>query len=328
VVARALGEAHHLVLHRRAIAGSHPLDAPGEERRAVEPGADDLVGALGGARDPAGDLAGVLRGAPEEGEDGHRVVPRLEGEPREVHRACVDPRRGAGLQTLDPERHLPQTAGECGGRRVTRAPAGVARESHVDLAREEGAHGEHHAGGVEAQANLRDHPGHAVARDDQVVHRLLEQGEARLGLDGPADLALVELAVDLGPRRPHGRPLARVQGPELDPGAVGGAPHEPPEGIHLAHEMTLADPADGGVAAHLAQGLDVVGEQQRPRPGPGRGERSLGAGVSAADHDDLEGVRVSQRKQRLEGSRAPPDGRLGVGPIFPRIGPPPQPAPS
>ena len=49
-------------------------------------------------------------------------------------------------------------------------------------------------------------------------------------------------------------------------------------------------PPIGGVAAHLAQGIDALGQQQRARAHARGGKRSLGAGVAATDHDDVEGV--------------------------------------
>jgi hypothetical protein len=58
--------------------------------------------------------------------------------------------------------------------------------------------------------------------------------------------------------------------------------------IDLLDEVALADAADRGVAAHLPQRLDVVREQQRGTAHARRGERGLGAGVAAADDDDVE----------------------------------------
>ena len=51
--------------------------------------------------------------------------------------------------------------------------------------------------------------------------------------------------------------------------------------------MALADAADGRVAAHRADGFDVMGEQQGARAQAGRSQGGLGAGVAAADDDDI-----------------------------------------
>ena len=60
------------------------------------------------------------------------------------------------------------------------------------------------------------------------------------------------------------------------------------EGVDLPGEMPLPDPADCGIAAHLSQGVDAVGQEQRARAGTGRGQGRLRAGVAAADHDHIE----------------------------------------
>ena len=132
------------------------------------------------------------------------------------------------------------------------------------------------------------HPArHPVAVQDQVVHRLLEEVEPGLALQRPAHVHPVALAIDLGAGGAHGGPLAGIQGPELDAAVVGSLAHQPAQGVDLAHQVALADAADGRVAAHRPQGVDAVGEQQRARAGPGRRQGSLGSGVPAADHDHL-----------------------------------------
>ena len=56
--------------------------------------------------------------------------------------------------------------------------------------------------------------------------------------------------------------------------------------------MPFADAADGGVARHLPERFDVVGEQERVRAHACGGECGFRAGVSAADDDDVVGVGV------------------------------------
>ncbi len=145
------------------------------------------------------------------------------------------------------------------------------------------------------QPHLGDHAGDAAVLDDQVVHRLLEQLEVRLGLDHAADRRLVQRAVGLAARGAHGRALRRIQRAPLDAGTVGGVRHRAAERVDLLDQVALADAADGRVAAHLADRLDVVAEQQRARTGARSGQRGLGAGVAAADHDDVVVGRVAHQ---------------------------------
>ena len=75
------------------------------------------------------------------------------------------------------------------------------------------------------------------------------------------------------------------------PGLVGGDRHRAAERVDLLDEVPLADAADRRVAGHLAERLDAVRQQQRLAAHPRGGERRLGAGVAAADDDDVETLR-------------------------------------
>ena len=70
------------------------------------------------------------------------------------------------------------------------------------------------------------------------------------------------------------------------PGLVDHA-HQPVQGVDLADQMALAQAADGRVAAHLADGLELVGEQQGARAEARRRRGGFAAGVAAADDDHV-----------------------------------------
>ena len=72
------------------------------------------------------------------------------------------------------------------------------------------------------------------------------------------------------------------------PGGVGHPAHQPVERIDLAHQMALAQAADGRVAGHLADRVAAVGEQKRPRAQARGGRGGLAAGMAAAHDDDIE----------------------------------------
>ena len=78
--------------------------------------------------------------------------------------------------------------------------------------------------------------------------------------------------------------------PELDAGGVGHPAHDAVERVDLADQVALAQAADGRVAAHLADGLELVGQQQRARAQTRRRSRGFAAGVAAADDDDVVGA--------------------------------------
>src|SRR5690606_39477995 len=86
-----------------------------------------------------------------------------------------------------------------------------------------------------------------------------------------------------------------VEDTEMDAAAVGRPGHDPAHGIDLLDQMALANPTDGGVAAHLADSFDVMGQQQRAAAHTGRCQRRFGPGMAAADDDDIEALRVLHR---------------------------------
>ncbi len=141
--------------------------------------------------------------------------------------------------------------------------------------RDEGAVGEHDAGD----------------RAGRVEPNVLDRGGADLQPGGLGEQFLhrpaVQLAVGLGARPAHGRALAAIEDAELDAGAVDRPAHDPVERVDLAHEMALGEAANRRVARHLADRLDLMGQQQRAGAEASRRSRSFAAGVAAADHDDV-----------------------------------------
>ncbi len=163
----------------------------------------------------------------------------------------------------------------------------------MDASTEESADRQHHRGCVEGDACDGDDAGHATALDPQIRRLLLEQGEVRLVLELVPDGGLLELSVRLRSGGSDGGPLARVECSELDAGSVDAPRHTATQGVYLSNEVTLADAPEGGVAAHLPQGLDALGQQQGAATDPSCGERCFGTGMAAADHDHIERVGVS-----------------------------------
>ena len=112
--------------------------------------------------------------------------------------------------------------------------------------------------------------------------------QVRLFRQDRLDRLAIELSIGLGARTADRRSLAAVEHAELDAGAVDRPAHDAVEGVDLAHQMSLGETADRGVAGHLADGRRVVGEQQRARAQARRCRCRLGPGMAAADDDDVE----------------------------------------
>ena len=62
----------------------------------------------------------------------------------------------------------------------------------------------------------------------------------------------------------------------------------PGRAVNFLDEMAFADTTDGRIATHLPHRFDAVCDEQGLRTCSGRGERGLGTGMAAADHDDIE----------------------------------------
>ena len=95
----------------------------------------------------------------------------------------------------------------------------------------------------------------------------------------------------------HGGPLARVQHAEGDPGAVRQSAHGTTQGIQLAHQLALAQTADGRVATHLPHAVRPLGEQNDPwrragsAPPHAQGRQGrLDPRMPRPDHEDAPGV--------------------------------------
>jgi hypothetical protein len=68
---------------------------------------------------------------------------------------------------------------------------------------------------------------------------------------------------------------------------IGSPTHQSIKRIYLAHQMTLADAANGRVAGHLANCVEPMGQQQRLRAHPSCRRCCLASGMPAADHHNI-----------------------------------------
>ena len=157
---------------------------------------------------------------------------------------------------------------------------------------QKGAGSQHHRPGAKGNAHLGDGACHPVAFDHQISDCLLKELQMGLVFQHAANGGLVQQAVCLRTGRTHGGPLAAVENAELDAGFVRGQSHGPTQCIHLLDQMPLADATDAGIAAHLPQRLDVVGQQQGAAPHARRGQGRFGPRMASTDHDDVKLLRI------------------------------------
>ena len=112
------------------------------------------------------------------------------------------------------------------------------------------------------------------------------------------------------PSRTYRRSLRSIQDSKVNACFVSRRRHGSTKRVDFLDEMALSNPADRGVAAHLPERLEAVGQQQRRRAHACGRERGLGTGMTAADDDDIESFREQHDRSRKEqrsivGSEAP-----------------------
>jgi hypothetical protein len=139
-------------------------------------------------------------------------------------------------------------------------------------------------------ASIRQH--HACDRalvNVQVIDLALNDRQVRCFKDRLLHCRRIELSIGLRPRASHRRSLASVEHPELNAAKIGDAAHQSVERINLAHQMTLAQTANRGVATHCADRRGRMRDKCRRRAQARCGGRRFGPGVAAADNNDIIG---------------------------------------
>jgi hypothetical protein len=86
---------------------------------------------------------------------------------------------------------------------------------------------------------------------------------------------------------PDGGSAAGVEQAELDSDGVGDFAHDAAEGVDFADKVAFGDAADGGVAGHLRDEVEVHGDHRGAEAQAGAGSGGFATGVAGSDDDDL-----------------------------------------
>ena len=123
--------------------------------------------------------------------------------------------------------------------------------------------------------------------DHKPAHGRFNNGQIILLANFLLHASPVKLAIRLGPGAPHRRSLGTVEQTELNSGAISNPAHQAIKRIDLAHQMPLAQTADGRIARHLANRRKLVSDKSRVRTKSRRSCGSLNTRMAAADDDDI-----------------------------------------
>ena len=126
-----------------------------------------------------------------------------------------------------------------------------------------------------------------------------------------ADSLLVQQTVGLSARRTNGRALRRIQDAELNTALVRRGRHCAAERVDFLDQMAFANAANRRIAAHLAEGFDVVRQQERRVTHARRSQSGFGAGMTAAYDDYVKFCGKEHRGSHARSSREPSKKSMG-----------------
>ena len=233
-------------------------------------------------------------------------------QPAQIHRATIDPRRGARLETLHGNPKSLNNLSQLDRGDVPCTPGRQpSLQAEVNDATQERARRQYHCPGHVASPVRGLDPADTPRVHHQPGHRPLHQLQVRPSFQERAYRATIEPAIALRAGRPDGRPFRSVQHAELDPREIRRTTHHPAEGVYLPHHGPLGDPADRGIARHLADGLEALREEDGARTGARRKRGGLCSRVPAPDHDDVAAFRHGAALRLLDLAERSDAGDLG-----------------
>ncbi len=113
--------------------------------------------------------------------------------------------------------------------------------------------------------------------------------QIRLGLQHLAHLQAVLLLVALRSWRPDRWSARGIQQAKLDADSVGHLAHDSAQRVHLAHEMPLGDAANGGIARHLRDEIEVKRIQRSLQAHARRSHGGFATGMTRTYHHNIIG---------------------------------------
>ncbi len=157
-------------------------------------------------------------------------------------------------------------------------------------ATEEGAGGQHGGGAGDALPGAGDDGGEMPVGIQRDIRGFgFEDRQIGFSCEKILHSRRVKGAIGLGAGAAHGGAFAAIEHFEMDTGSIGGFAHNAIERINLADQMALADAPNCGVAGHRADAGAIMGQEKGARAHARRNASSLGAGVAAADDDNVVG---------------------------------------
>ena len=281
-----VGKAHNFVFYRGAIPRSHTLDAPAVHGRAIQIVANNIVRFGHGHCEMATELF-LLDGVGVVGKGPGGCIAGLFLTRAKVDAACIDARWGAGFEPPEFKTELREAIGCFVGGLLTCSTRAVGEIAHMNEALEEGARGQNDGFGGKNRFGFGDHAFNASVFDYEVFEQALFDVEVWLIFDDFFYAKLVCFFVRLCPGCLYGGSSALVEHAKLQARGVNIARHFTAQRVNFAHHVAFCYAANGRVARHLRDGVEVHGQQQCFTSHACRGQRGFCARMSTADNNDV-----------------------------------------
>ena len=123
--------------------------------------------------------------------------------------------------------------------------------------------------------------------DHNVINRRRQNRQIIGLLNGLLHGQAIELAVSLCARALNRGAFAAIKQAELNTSNIRHSAHQAIQRINLAHQMALANTANGRIARHFADCLELMGQQHRARAITRRRRRRFATGVPATNNNDI-----------------------------------------
>jgi hypothetical protein len=134
---------------------------------------------------------------------------------------------------------------------------------------------------------LIQHAFYFIIFDNQTLDHGLPDVEILLILYYRFHRQAVELFIALHPGRLNGRPFGGVEQTEMHGGFIRNLAHLAAESIYFLNELAFGQAADGRIAGHQRDGIQVDIEQKCPAAHARCSERRLATGMTTANYQNI-----------------------------------------
>jgi hypothetical protein len=210
---------------------------------------------------------------------------------RPINGSAVQARRRPGFQALPFEAKRPKLVGQQIRGRFTASAATDPLLADVRQAVQKRPRSHDHGFRSQHAAIPKLNPSDTTIRNGETRDLSLHDSQIRLLLQYLAHLKPIKLLITLSARRPNGRTAAGIQQPELYAGGIRDLTHHPAQRVDFAYEMALRNSADGRIAGHLRDQVDIHRDHRGPQTQTSARARSFTTSVSGSDHNHL--IRLS-----------------------------------